>query len=266
MTISEGIGLWLQRACAERKPRTQAYYREIAKILTDRWPDHGQEIGAVTEQEIEAFILRVAHYSAPRFNAIVSAIKAIIPQANFVRWRPVPLKERANLSQMQFAQLLRELDDRPRSHAGLIVRFLSHTGLRINEARQMRWKWVMTDYFYVPAQITKNGKPRSIPFVNGIRFILDELRSVTGGKSEDLILPASEATRAIKTACKLVGIPPLAHHDFRHMFFTRCIESGVDMPTVARWGGHQDGGALLGRVYFHLSDNHSRMMARRVEI
>jgi hypothetical protein len=28
------------------------------------------------------------------------------------------------------------------------------------------------------------------------------------------------------------------------LFATRCIESGVDIPTVSRWLGHKDGGAL----------------------
>jgi integrase len=58
----------------------------------------------------------------------------------------------------------------------------------------------------------------------------------------------------------------ISHHDFRHLFATRCIESGVDLPTVARWLGHQDGGALLSRTYFHLVDEHSRRMAARVRI
>jgi hypothetical protein len=40
--------------------------------------------------------------------------------------------------------------------------------------------------------------------------------------------------------------------------------SGVDLPTLARWLGHQDGGALLARVYFHLADQHSRQMAERL--
>ena len=31
--------------------------------------------------------------------------------------------------------------------------------------------------------------------------------------------------------------------------YTSCIESGVDIPTVSRWLGHRDGGALAMRVY-----------------
>jgi integrase len=47
------------------------------------------------------------------------------------------------------------------------------------------------------------------------------------------------------------------HHDFRHFFATTYIESGVDIPTVSRWLGHKDGGALAMRVYGHLRQEHS---------
>jgi site-specific recombinase XerD len=29
----------------------------------------------------------------------------------------------------------------------------------------------------------------------------------------------------------------ITHHDLRHLFAMRCIESGVDVPTVSRWLG-----------------------------
>ena len=37
-----------------------------------------------------------------------------------------------------------------------------------------------------------------------------------------------------------------------------------DIPTVARWMGHKDGGALAMKVYGHLRDAHSTEMAARV--
>jgi hypothetical protein len=50
----------------------------------------------------------------------------------------------------------------------------------------------------------------------------------------------------------------------RHLFATRCIESGVDVPTVSRWLGHKDGGALAMKTYGHLRDLHSTTMAQKV--
>jgi integrase len=57
---------------------------------------------------------------------------------------------------------------------------------------------------------------------------------------------------ALTRACKTVGIKRITHHDLRHLFATLCIESGVDIPTVSKWLGHQDGGALAMKVYGHL--------------
>ena len=53
-------------------------------------------------------------------------------------------------------------------------------------------------------------------------------------------------------------------YDLRHLFATRCIENGVDIPAISRWLGHQDGGALCMKTYGHLRDEHSRNEAEKV--
>lgn len=73
-----------------------------------------------------------------------------------------------------------------------------------------------------------------------------------------------ECQKALDRACKKVGINRLTHHDLRHLFATRCIESGVDIPTVSRWLGHKDGGALAMKTYGHLRREHSIAQAQRV--
>jgi integrase len=73
-----------------------------------------------------------------------------------------------------------------------------------------------------------------------------------------------ECQKAMDRAAKVVGIKRLTHHDLRHLFPTRCIESGVDIPTVARWLGHKDGGALAMKVYGLLRDHHSAAMSQKV--
>jgi len=77
-------------------------------------------------------------------------------------------------------------------------------------------------------------------------------------------MPIHECQGAINTACKKLGIARFTHHDLRHLFATRCIESGVDIPTVSRWLGHKDGGALAMKTYGHLRDQHSANMAQKV--
>ncbi len=65
-------------------------------------------------------------------------------------------------------------------------------------------------------------------------------------------------------AAAKVGMSRITHHDLRHLFATQCIESGIDIPTVSRWLGHVDGGALAMKVYGHLRDAHSTEQAQRV--
>ncbi|MBU6410034.1 MAG: hypothetical protein KGR98_06580, partial [Verrucomicrobia bacterium] len=49
-----------------------------------------------------------------------------------------------------------------------------------------------------------------------------------------------------------VPLWPFFCESLRHLFATRCIEAGVDIPTVLRWLGHQDGGALCMKTFGHL--------------
>lgn len=196
---------------------------------------------------------------------MVGALKFIAPvAAQELRRRPLSAKERATVSAEDFARLCAELVKSRRSHGELVIRFLAQTGLRINEARQVEWSQVRGDCLCLPAVTTKNGRTRMVPFIPGTVELLDRLRLVTGNTGR--VLPQAECKTALLRACAVVGLPPLAHHDFRHLFATRAIESGVDVPTVARWLGHRDGGALLAKRYFHLLDEHSRRMAARVVI
>ena len=52
---------------------------------------------------------------------------------------------------------------------------------------------------------------------------------------------------------------------YLHHFFAKIyIESGVDIPTVSRWLGHKDGGALAMRTYGHLRREHSVAQTQKV--
>ena len=78
------------------------------------------------------------------------------------------------------------------------------------------------------------------------------------------VMHVSECQKPMNRAAKKVGMIRITHHDLRHLFATRCIETGVDIPTVSRWLGHKDGGALALKVYGHLRDQHSVDMAGKV--
>ena len=70
---------------------------------------------------------------------------------------------------------------------------------------------------------------------------------------------------SLAAACEKAGIERLTHHSLRHLFTTRVLESGVPVPTVARWLAHRDGGASLLKTYSHLLEKHSQEMAGKVQ-
>ena len=81
---------------------------------------------------------------------------------------------------------------------------------------------------------------------------------------ESRVMLAKECQGSMDKAAKKIGMQRITHHDLRHLFATTCIESGVDVPTVARWLGHRDGGVLAMRVYTNHRKQHSAQQALRV--
>ena len=80
----------------------------------------------------------------------------------------------------------------------------------------------------------------------------------------EFVLKVREAQKAMDRAFAELAMARFTHHDLRHYFATICIESGVDIPTVARWLGHKDGGVLAMRIYGHLRNEHSIAAAKKV--
>ncbi len=267
-TVGGAFARWLTIHSLGRQPRSVEFNLEIHRVTVAMWPGALNALAsAVTAPLVTDFALRVSHYCPSRWNAFVGLIRFVAPgSAQELRRRPLKSKERPTVSSADFARLLASLDLARRSHGGLVVRFLAQTGFRINEARQVKWEHLQTDCILIPASATKNGRPRIVPFIPGTAELLERLRCVATGKRKDFVIPQAACKTALLTACAAVELPMLAHHDFRHLFATRAIESGVDVPTVARWMGHRDGGALLAKRYFHLLDDHSRRMAKRVVI
>ena len=116
-----------------------------------------------------------------------------------------------------------------------------------------------------PITATKNSETRRMPIISDMEQLLNRLKNNHGTTGKELILKVSRGHESLARACKDIGIPRLTHHDFRHLFATRCIESGVDIPTVSRWLGHKDGGALAMKTYGHLRNEHSQAMAQKVK-
>src|SRR5262249_17211530 len=150
------------------------------------------------------------------------------------------------------------------------LRGLAFTGCRKGEAVQITWQDVDFDAGEIvvrgdPETATKNWTVRRVPLIPEARELFERMGAECAREPLNAkVFRVREAQKALDRACVKVGIDRITHHDLRHLFATRCIESGVDIPTVSRWLGHKDGGALAMKTYGHLRREHSIAQAQRV--
>jgi integrase len=202
--------------------------------------------------------------------------------AKHIKRRRVVSKQIVVPSLEQFKQLvgaIREADghkgnqERNKSGAAL-VEFLAYSGARIGEVigkgdanlkRPLYWSDVdfERNTLFLPGTKTE-AAPRTIPMTKNLRELLERMHKENNPKPTARIIPTNSARKCLHTACTNLDMPEFTHHDFRHFFATTCIESGVDIPTVSRWLGHKDGGALAMKRYGHLRQEHSLAMIKKV--
>jgi integrase len=156
-------------------------------------------------------------------------------------------------------------------------RFMTYSGARVGEVATVTWESVNWDAKTIHIKGYKSQtSDRVIPLFGDLEDLLKRVQdrrkrtaavAVNGEpvvEQSEQIFRIGEAQKSINTACAALGVARITHHDFRHLFATRCIEAGVDIPTISRWMGHADGGALAMKIYGHLQREHSDRMAAKV--
>jgi integrase len=263
------------------KPRTKLYKREILTALNKSWPElYSADIAKISRKDCNEWAAGYGKkYSPTRYNGALGIVRRIFEiavehgyrvdnPAKFVDRRRVKPKELHLPSQAQFQEMAKHIETSGAGQAkdcANLFRFLAFSGLRIDEARHVLWKDVDFEKGLLHVRITKNGKGRWIPLNSNLRQLLEQMRADKSEESPDKsVMQVFECQKSIDRAAILAGVKRITHHDLRHLFATRCIEVGVDIPTVSRWLGHQDGGALCMKTYGHLRDEHSQQEALKV--
>jgi integrase len=268
------------------KPRSKAYYSEILRALLKSWPElESTELRRLTKANCQAWAARFGAQASPSvFNHTLSMLRHSIEVGVEAGVRyDNPARHLKRVAERPKKLLLPEPEQFDSFVAAIaasgsgwsrpcanLVRFLAYGGFRVGEARHIRWQdcdfrrgiiSVLGD----PETRTKNGEFREVPMIPEMLQLLLQIRSDEPDASpEDPVMGVRECQKAMNRAAARTGMRRITHHDLRHLFATRCIESGVDIPTVSRWLGHKDGGALAMKVYGHLRDHHSTAMAAKV--
>jgi integrase len=268
------------------KPSTRKYWRECLIALQKSWPGLKEtEVRKITQGDCKGWARGYGKTVSPtRYNGAISVLRHVLNvavEAGVVYGNPAAAMKRAPVrckeiklpSIDRFNALIAEMrvgHSRNSINCADFAAGLAFTGCRVSEAREIAWRDVDFDEGEIvgcgdASTGTKNWELRRVPLIPDARALFERMRSDRPNESLDTkVFRVAECQKSLDRACKKIGTDRITHHDLRHLFATRCIESGVDIPTVSRWLGHKDGGALAMKTYGHLRREHSIAQAQRV--
>jgi integrase len=288
MTFSDAAAIHLRNLDdnLKIKPGTRDYWRQRLTALVKSWPGLNEtEIRKITQADCKKWASAYGKKVSPaNYNNTVALLRHILNvavEAGVIYGNPAAAVKRVPLrgkdvslpTAAKFNAMIAEMragHGRYSRDCADFAEGLAFTGCRRGEANEIEWRDLDFDASVLvvrgdAATGTKNWEVRRVPLIQDAWELFQRMRSERPNESlETKVFRVRECQKALDRACKKVGADRITHHDLRHLFATRCIESGVDIPTVSRWLGHKDGGALLMKTYGHLRDEHSHAQARRV--
>lgn len=265
-------------------PATKRYRRNCIATILKHWPGIEQIVLRNLEaEECKAWAKGVANkYDEQYFNNTLGTFRAILRKVGLegssdptrgIKRLGVKAKVLTLPSPEQFKKLIALLEGSKawkKRDAAIVVKFLAYSGCRISEARRVTWSDVDLDHGFIRVHNAKlrnssNHAPtRDLPIVKELQDLLLGLKTERPQKTAR-VLPFNDVEKSLTNACAELKITRITHHDLRHLFATRAVQSGVDVATIAGWLGHKDGGALVLKTYSHFQREHSQAMAAKVK-
>ena len=272
------------------KPGTRHYWRQRLAALVKSWPGLNEtEIRKITHTDCKKWASAYVKTASPtNYNNTVALLRHVLnvaiesgviysSAAATVNRTSAREKHISLPTTEKFNALIGEMREghsRDSRNCADLAEGLAFTGCRKGEASEAEWRDFDFDADFNANEVvvrgdvttgTKNWEVRRVPLIPDARALFRRMRSERSDEPLDAkVFLVRECQKALDRACKNVGIDRITHHDLRHLYATRCIESGVDIPTVSRWLGHKDGGALAMKTYGHLRREHSVAQAQRV--
>lgn len=135
-----------------------------------------------------------------------------------------------------------KLIDKAQSHLKPMITIAYNTGMRRGEIRQLKWSDIDREKMFIrlPAEITKEKRPKNIPINHHVKDVLDNLPRAI--KHEFIftykgrpITHKDSLKRSFKSACNNSGITHgtktlngITFHDIRRSVKTNMLTAGVD--------------------------------------
>jgi integrase len=245
----------------------------------------------ITRVDVQCFLAekRKHGFSGSSTHGMRTAISKVLQAAvdwNLLEQNPArgirigdrtPKTERLYLNPKEVGQLLTSLSEPCRT----LVLVSALTGMRIGEILALRWKTIDLVRVQVRETVSegKFGSPKtkssrrdipiSLPVCDALQAQFASCRQ-TG--PEDLVFTTRKQTplnpknllrRALRPACKTLGLPLISWHSFRHTHATQLAEAGESLRTAQSLLGHSDLETTLN-VYTHAIPDAQRRAVDKV--
>ena len=146
----------------------------------------------------------------------------------------------------------------------LVIMFLYYAGLRLDEARNIKWQDIDFDMEIIHLKTAKGDKERVV-FLHKKPI---EILKIYGTKKEGPVFVSQRDRKynkrtiqqVIKSASKKVGIKKnVTPHTLRHSFATHLLEGGADIRYIQQLLGHKD--LKTTQIYTHVANKDIKRLA-----
>lgn len=261
-----------------RPPSYNRYQDIINRILIPHFGD--KKLSEIRPEDVEAFRShRLKEVSPSTVNREFTRLRSIFYKA--VEWgylRHYPFKTVKEykeppgkvrfITPEEYERLLRASDPNSllnnpnnwgRTFSKLLTAFLRpiiitafHTGMRMGEILNLKWKDIDFKNRIISVEMTKNNERRTIPINKTLYDVLKSLPIHLGTEKLFPNLTTQQLSSAFRRACKRAGIKDFRFHDLRHSFASYLTMGQQNLRTVQTLLGHKD--LRMTMRYSHLSD------------
>lgn len=146
----------------------------------------------------------------------------------------------------------------------LVVMFLYYAGLRLDEARNIKWQDIDFDREIIHLKTAKGDKERVV-FLH--KKLIDILKMYGTDKEGPVFVSQRDGKynkrtiqQIIKSASKKVGTKKnVTPHTLRHSFATHLLEGGADIRYIQQLLGHKD--LKTTQIYTHVANKDIKKLA-----
>jgi len=265
MTIDDMAGKYLDALTLSTRTR-HVKTREIRDMLRD-WPTPAPRIlSKIKKSDILSWLGAYDKLRSSTVNSYITLARQMfqlavddraIPAnpAESIKYRKRGVRKDPTPTYEQFKEIVAHLrsverhNPHGRGETADYIEFMGEAGLGQAEIAGLRLQDVDLPTGRMSIFRRKTTTSFSVPIYPNARPILEHRMAGEELEQTSRLFPFDDCKKALDAACKRLRMAHFTPRSLRRMFISRALMLGVDVQTVSRWQGHQDGGALLLKTY-----------------